>query len=78
MAIILLFLRILQMRNFVGVISHLKDPIIYNSSFNVARKKVKITKSSHVPVLVPVRILELPNLGSLDIDLVRESVYFFS
>ncbi|RKP30872.1 DNA/RNA polymerase [Metschnikowia bicuspidata] len=58
--------------------SHLKDPIIYNSSFNVARKKVKITKSSHVPVLVPVRILELPNLGSLDIDLVRDSVYFFS
>ena len=39
---------------------------------------MKITKSSHVPVLVPVRILELPNLGSLDIDLVRESVYFFS
>lgn len=54
------------------------DPIIYNISAGIVRKRVKIAHDTHVPLLVPVRVLELPNVGKLHIDLVQKSVFFFS
>lgn len=41
-------------------------------------KKRKISNKTHTPLLVPVKILEEPELGNLDIDMVLESKYFFS
>lgn len=41
-------------------------------------ERIAIAPKRQVPVLVPVRILKEPPTGALDINLVRDSVYFFS
>lgn len=42
------------------------------------QKQSKISSKTHTPLLVPVKILEEPELGNLDIDIVLASKYFFS
>lgn len=54
------------------------DPIIYESFSYVRRKSTKVSKKTHIPVLVPVKILDLPKMGALDIKSVRDSIHFFS
>lgn len=53
------------------------NPIVYEG---VCRKEVaeKISMKTHIPLAVPVKILDLPPLGTLDLDLVKASVFFFS
>lgn len=53
------------------------EAIVY-STLSEDRKKKKVSKKTHTPLLVPVKILEEPKLGDLDIERVLASKYFFS
>lgn len=54
-----------------------RGPIIYDGIRNVELAE-KISKKSHVPLLVPLKVLDLPSLGALKLESVKDSVFFFS
>ncbi|WPK25464.1 hypothetical protein PUMCH_002781 [Australozyma saopauloensis] len=52
--------------------------IIYDDSPTVKAKDAVFCKKNYVPLLVPVKVLKLPKFGTIDLDLVKESTFFFS
>ncbi|GEQ70027.1 hypothetical protein JCM33374_g3703 [Metschnikowia sp. JCM 33374] len=54
------------------------SPFIYDESSLPQAVQTKISLKTHMPLLVPVKILEAPAVGTLDIQSVLESKYFFS
>lgn len=53
-------------------------PVIYNSATVPTIVNTKISTRTHVPLLVPVKIPDAPEVGTLDIQSVLHSKYFFS
>lgn len=55
------------------------DSVIFYDSTPVVKEKIsKISRQTHIPVLVPVKILDLPEKGTLNLDSVKDSIHFFS
>lgn len=54
-----------------------RHTIVYSESRVVKQADSKISRATHVPILVPVKILEAPGVGSLDIQKVLDSTFFF-
>lgn len=50
----------------------------FNYSTRSEGRQTRTSKKTHTPLLVPVKILEEPKLGNLDINMVLASRYFFS
>lgn len=55
-----------------------RQACVYNRLGALTERNSRITFRTHIPLLVPVLILDIPVLGTLDIESVHDSVYFFS